>query len=328
MFKRADLFNLDSNLEILSKSDFEVTSIKHTVDSELDFQLLTDTIKEMSLKYLRLTITKSCPASCPFCHHEGFESSPGKELSLLEYENIANLFQPIFKRVKLTGGEPLACSNIYKIANIFNKKNYQLSITTNGFLLNDEHIKKMKENKFHTVAVSFPSFDSKTYKEYFGIKSDAIQSKVMENIKKLPNNIERVKINMVVGDIKLFEKEFEHFLKLSLDYNIEINPFRIHLDKTDEKEFHQYIIDKFKLNFVREGSKNNKYHTSKGAKVSLSHELYDNAAKTKCNKICKACINHSKCVEGAYALRIDEVGNIKPCLENPILCNIRDFKIR
>lgn len=133
---------------------------------------------------------------------------------------------------------------------------------------------------------------------------------------------------MVVGDKGLFEKEFKDFLKLSQEYNIEINPFRIHSDKTDEKLFHQYIIDKFKLNFIREGNKNNKYHTSSGAKVSLSHELYDNAAKTKCNKICKACTNHSKCIEGAYALRIDEVGNIKPCLENPILCNIRDIKIR
>lgn len=102
-------------------------------------------------------------------------------------------------------------------------------------------------------------------------------------------------------------------------------------NSNDEKAFHQYIIDKFKLNFIREGSKNNKYHTNTGAKVSLSHELYDNAAETKCNKICKICANNSKCVEGAYALRyalrIDEIGDIKPCLENPILCNIRDIKI-
>ncbi len=313
-----DTLKIGSNL-------FSVRIIKDTIPNEQIYQSLIYTIQEMKLKYLRLTITKNCPASCPFCHHEGFENLYGKKLTSFEYENIADTFHSIFKRVKLTGGEPLSCPDIYKIANIFKIRNYQLSLTTNGFLLNDEQIRKIKETKFHTVAVSFPSFDKNTYKKYFGIKSNNIQKKVIENIKKLPSVVDRVKINMVVGDKDLFEKEFDLFLNLSQDYNIEINPFRIHSDKTDEKEFHQYIINKFKLNFIKEGFKNNKYHTKTGAKVSLSHELYDNAAKTKCNNICKTCSNYTKCIEGAYALRIDEIGNIKPCLQNPIFGNIREI---
>jgi len=307
---------------------FTVQEIKSEVGNQngTDFNLLTDTIKEMNLKYLRLTITKQCPAACPACHHEGFyNNTSNHNLSLSEYKNIALLFKPLFERVKLTGGEPLASPHVYDIAHVFKEMGYTVSITTNGFLLNDNRIARLKDSGVVDITVSFPSLNPTTYMQWFGIKNPSVQVHVLENIKKLSVFFERVKLNMVIENEQQFLSEMDSFIKLAKGYNVELNPFMVHSDKSKEKELHNTIVKAYNLQPVSRNSKTAEYQTLDGVKITLSHELYDNAAHTKNNSICKSCPNNKVCIEGAYALRIDETGDIKTCLANPVFGNIRNI---
>ncbi|MEM4852209.1 MAG: GTP 3',8-cyclase MoaA [Thermofilum sp.] len=119
------------------------------------------------LSNLRVTVTHDCNYSCLFCHREG---EPLGGTFTFKPEHFRLMVQAAYslgvKQVKLTGGEPLLRRDIVEIAeelSSLGKKDLEVSITTNGFLL-VENASRLSEAGVSRVNVSLHSLERNTYK--------------------------------------------------------------------------------------------------------------------------------------------------------------------
>jgi len=86
---------------------------------------------------LRISLTSRCNLHCPYCHQEGNFYDKNKELSLSKIVKITRAAREYgFKRVKITGGEPLLRDDIFEIIRVIKKNNFEdISMVTNGVML-------------------------------------------------------------------------------------------------------------------------------------------------------------------------------------------------
>ncbi len=142
------------------------------------------------LNYLRLSVTDRCNLRCRYCMAEGVEFIPHE--AILRYEEMLRLCG-IFaglgvRRFRVTGGEPLVRRGIDGFMEALKKTQgvEAISLTTNGLLLEDKHLKWVD-----SVNISLDTLDKKQYENLTG--ADGL-GKVL---KALRQNV-KVKINCVV----------------------------------------------------------------------------------------------------------------------------------
>ncbi len=114
--------------------------------------------KEHQLVYLFWECTLNCNF---FCKHCG--SNAGRKFSLREltteeikktFKNIAASYNPREIMISVTGGEPLLRKDIFEVMAYANKLGFPWGIVTNGFLVDEDVVHKMKESGMTTVTVS------------------------------------------------------------------------------------------------------------------------------------------------------------------------------
>jgi len=158
------------------------------------------------IRDLRISVTDRCNFRCSYCMPKEVFNSEYEFLrrdDLLSFEEIAKL-ATIFashgvKKIRLTGGEPLLRKNISilieQLAAI--KGIEDVSLTTNGVLLNQAIAKDLKKAGLHRITISLDALDDETFK---------LISDVSFNVDKVLQAIEiaeaaglaPVKVNMVV----------------------------------------------------------------------------------------------------------------------------------
>lgn len=94
-------------------------------------------MNQSTSRELRFLVTQKCNYNCVFCHGEGLQS---KKSDLLKPDDIRFLYsvgRDCFgvTTTTLTGGEPLIRTDIVDIAHELKKENCDITITTNGSLL-------------------------------------------------------------------------------------------------------------------------------------------------------------------------------------------------
>lgn len=161
------------------------------------------------MEKLYLDITNKCNLNCKHCLNSA--SSIGK--TQLGVSTINKIIQQAkllhVKKIKLGGGEPLIHPDIIEILRLLGDNNYLISLTTNGLLLNNELIEKLKE---FNVSLSLSLETSKsthealrgknTYDKTLEIASTLASNKIDFWIESmlLPNNLEEFE-----SQIKLVE---------------------------------------------------------------------------------------------------------------------------
>lgn len=135
-----------------------------------------------------------------------------------------------FKKIRLTGGEPLARKSILKlfdsIGKIKSTNPFELGITTNGTLLGD-NLKRIKESGLDKLNISLDTLDRSKFKSITGLdKFDDVLSSINEAIKL---KFSPIKINTVimkgVNDNEIIEMvEFAIEKDLNIRF-IEFMPF-------------------------------------------------------------------------------------------------------
>lgn len=90
----------------------------------------------MNISSLRISVTKRCNISCPYCHREGL-SDAAEDMDLATIRDIAACAVDLgITRFKITGGEPLMRDDIVDIVRTFTGLGAtEVSMTTNGMLL-------------------------------------------------------------------------------------------------------------------------------------------------------------------------------------------------
>ena len=119
-------------------------------------------------KNLRISVTDRCNIRCFYCMPETVKFLPHKQiLSFEEIERIVRVAASTgVDRVRITGGEPLVRSELYKlIAMIRNVEGIQdIAITTNAILL-EEHAQSLRDAGLDRLNISLDTLDPKVFEQ-------------------------------------------------------------------------------------------------------------------------------------------------------------------
>lgn len=168
-------------------------------------------------------ITNRCNKRCKHCYQEGYSS---REFSveelinyghqylklLYEYNKINN--QNLKGQINLTGGEPFVRGDIWNLLDFCkeNNKYFDFGILTNGSLLNEETIVRLKSYNPKMVQISLDG-DRKTHDK---IRGENSYNEVIEALKLLSkNNIESL-VSFTANNKNY--KEFKNVVKIAKKY--------------------------------------------------------------------------------------------------------------
>jgi radical SAM protein with 4Fe4S-binding SPASM domain len=122
-------------------------------------EYIRDTLKEKPVRpvtdsvILIWNLTNRCNL---FCHH-CYANSRARKDHELSYEQIVAALPSLWKEgvrfIILSGGEPLIRKDIYEIATAMREQGFKTYLSSNGLLVNDENIPKIKEH-FDYVGIS------------------------------------------------------------------------------------------------------------------------------------------------------------------------------
>ena len=229
------------------------------------------------IKSLRISITPKCNLNCFYCHKEGHNIDNDKLMTPTEIGEIVkfSLKYGIIK-LKISGGEPLLRSDlpdiIRNIKNIENNKIKDISLTTNGILL-EKYAQELKDAGLNRVNVSLDTLDAKLYKKITGGNVELVKRGIEKAIKV---GLNPIKINFVVlsNTIDGLKDIMEYCRKMGVilqiiefmpideklkKYHYDINKIEEKIskksDKTIVRKFMQnrkkYLIDGLEIEFVR-----------------------------------------------------------------------------
>ena len=129
---------------------------------------------QREFEYLRISVTDKCNFRCRYCmpkENFGRDYEFLRRSELLSFEEIIRVITVLeqlgLKKVKLTGGEPLLRKNIEKLIEGINLNSEvnEISMTTNGSLLNKDTILKLKDNGLNKITISLDSILKSTFKK-------------------------------------------------------------------------------------------------------------------------------------------------------------------
>ncbi len=115
-------------------------------------------------------ITSMCNLSCKHCYYSAKSYPDEDELSTNEILNIiddiGNLGVPV---ILVSGGEPLMKKGVYELISFMREKNIDVGLSTNGTLITEKNIEKIKKSGANYVGISIDGFE-KTHDFFRGKK--------------------------------------------------------------------------------------------------------------------------------------------------------------
>ncbi|EAH6221868.1 GTP 3',8-cyclase MoaA [Campylobacter coli] len=215
------------------------------------------------INYLRISVTQRCNFRCLYCMPKiPFNHQP-KE-NLLSFEELF-LFVKVaidegIEKIRITGGEPLLRKDLSVFIKMINdyKKDLDLAITTNGFLLKD-FAKDLKDAGLKRLNISLDTLESKKVKIL--AQKDVLDS-VLAGIDEALSVGLKVKLNTVV--LKgLNDDELIPLLEFAKSKNIQIRFIEfmenIHaygkLQGLKRDEIIQILSQKYQVKLIKKAEK-------------------------------------------------------------------------
>ena len=217
------------------------------------------------LKELFWECTLTCNAKCKHCG----SSAEGKiypgELTTEEiksaFKQVADSFDASKIMVDVTGGEPLTRKDLFEVMEYATSLGFHWGMTTNGILLNEENIQKLKQANMGTVSISIDGLE-KTHDEFRGVPGS--YQIILKNIEALAdaNFLKDIMVTTVVHKKNIDELEELYEIMKGLRINtwriLSIDPIgrandnkELLLDGKDLKRMFDFIIAKNKLKELR-----------------------------------------------------------------------------
>lgn len=171
-----------------------------------------------------IELTTRCNLNCKICYRRSWKE---KEQDL-EFSLLAKIFEEIkdkpIKEVVLGGiGEPLIYSYIYEAINLFS--NFNLTITTNGTLLQDKKLAQLILDKVTKLVVSIDG----SFETFEKIRNFPL-TQILETLKYI-NNLKNKETPLICVEFVLFEDNKEEIYKV--------------LDLLSPLNIHQFMISQF-----------------------------------------------------------------------------------
>ncbi len=239
-------------------------------DAELTYKFKTKLSKHPMLYNLFWETTLRCNAKCKHCG-----SRAGENIDIqneLTTEQIKKAFKSIADKydvskilINVTGGEPLVRQDLFDVMKFASDLGFHWGITTNGMLIDDDIIEKMKETKLATMSISIDGLE-KSHDEFRGVKGS--YKKIIENIRKLQKDkfLHCFQVTTVVNKLNI--NELEQMYKIMEDLEVDswrvinVDPIGRANDNSNlalERNDYEYL-----LNFIKEKRNEAKFEITFG----------------------------------------------------------------
>lgn len=109
-------------------------------------------------QFVQMVVTKNCNLSSSYCNEHENKSQEIDSLILKQRIDILDSFGT--KSISLLGGEPLLHSQIIDLVEYSRSIIGKVSMTTNGYLLNERIIKRLNDADLSDLEVSIDNFHS------------------------------------------------------------------------------------------------------------------------------------------------------------------------
>ncbi len=250
---------------------------------------------------LRISITQKCNLNCIYCHQEGENEKPKREISLDTIVKITTSATEFgVKKVKFSGGEPLMRRDFEDIIAALPELK-DISATTNGTFL-AERAASLADSGLDRVNISLPSLNKDHYKKITG--SPHGLPKVLEGINAaVEAGLTPIKLNMVLlKGINEFEIDDAINFAARFDGNVILQLIEL----MNFKNTRQFMVDINGIEKILESraifTKERLMHRRKkyfidGIEVELVRPIDNSKFCANCNR-----------------LRITSSSKLKPCL--------------
>ena len=166
--------------------------------------------------------TMSCNAKCKHCGSSALSRKYEDELTT---EEIKNAFKSISESmdastilINVTGGEPLVRKDIFEVMEYATSLGFRWGMTTNGILLNDENIEKLKKSNMEVISVSIDGLE-KTHDAFRGVEGS--YKTIVGNIERLKNAnfLKHIQVTTVFhkDNIDELEEMYEKFSTMGIN---------------------------------------------------------------------------------------------------------------
>lgn len=192
----------------------ELTLMKGYREQEYQKHTLVDLFWECTL---------TCNAKCKHCGSSAEKKKYDGELTTEEIKNafkqIANDMDATKILINVTGGEPLVRKDLCEVMEYAtNELGFHWGMTTNGILLNDENIEKLKKANMETISISIDGLEE-THDSFRGVPGS--YKTIINNIKKLKkaNFVKHLQVTTVFHkeNINQLDELYKVMLDLGLD---------------------------------------------------------------------------------------------------------------
>lgn len=163
--------------------------------------------RKYELYTLFLEVTSRCNALCDHCGSR-CTASKKDELSSETFkkvlDSVARNFGTETIMLDITGGEPLMRKDLFEITGYADELGFKWGLVTNGMLITDEIINKMKKTHMSTITISLDGM-KKTHEEFRHLPGSF--DKIISAIEKLKkaNFVEHIQVTFIANKNNILE---------------------------------------------------------------------------------------------------------------------------
>ena len=275
---------------------------------------------DRTIDYVRIAVTDRCNLRCFYCMPaEGIPYEP--KAHLLSYEEITRLLKVLsglgFQKVRFTGGEPFLRKDFMQLLeNTAGLGAYKsIHITSNGTLL-QQHIAKLKELGITKINLSIDSLDKERFHKI--TRRDDFE-KVMQTFHMLVDNGFKIKLNAVIMK-GINTQDIIPLAELAKDYPVDVRfieemPFNGGYKKNVEMYSARDIYADLNAHFIDIKKLPSKHGDTASLLSVPGYKGNIGVIAAFSRTFCNTC----------NRLRISSKGEIKSCLYDDGVFNIRDY---
>lgn len=134
--------------------------------------------------FVTIALTYKCQSRCEHCYSESPTRSLEEELSTEELKSVIRQVRGLgAMAVHFSGGEPLLRKDVFDLVSYARGLGLQTRVNTNGILLNEENVKRLKAAGLTECGVSLDSADPAVHNKLRGL--EGLHEKTIRGIRML-----------------------------------------------------------------------------------------------------------------------------------------------
>lgn len=259
-------------------------------------------------------ITNKCNLRCKMCDQwKTDETMLSQELTAQEWYSFIDSVSRMYAIViTITGGEPLLREDIFDIIKYIRKKGIACHLCSNGIMLDEVYINKLKETGINSISVSLDSYCAEIHNELRGVDCFETVIKGIKLLRQIAPEI-KVGINYVIN-----KKNFHNMDQMiSFAENLGVNQIKfdpIHTNLVHRKKtfssFEGLLFNKDDLSELQ-------FEIKKLINATLRTKLLTNSYTFMkgISNLYNGRYRGLPCYAGYVSCAIDALGRVSPCEE-------------